>query len=1216
MDKDDAGVSGGTTLRICLKATKIRSIDGKILGKDGNPIKPVRRVFIAEKEDVRLDTSNSNVETGVMSSTSSDAATKDVMGAPMDSNASRAVPNGKSNQAYSFASVVQNKSVKQVVRVKELRNSEKVDGAAVAIPIEAVAEVSSRFDNTLYGYFIGSRLAFPLVENYVKNTWAKYGLKRIQLHEEFFLFQFDTKEGMESVMEHGPWLIRRMPLMLNVWTPNADLKKDEIKSAPLWVKMHRVPIVASWGRSTYARVLIEVSADKDLMDSMVVAIPLSSGKGHTFATIEIEYEWRPPRCSVCAIFDHNLDKCPKNPKVEAVRKESDDDFVEVKRKKTKAKQNSKPRHVDGIHLTKPTPNFYYRRVEKGEMSNMAAKDDKNKEVHVEKFSQVEKDGYSSSMAANSGMQLKNSFSSLGDEETDWEGDGSKLSIVNESDSEDIDDVLIDDQSIHARVWLKLEPWCILGDFNTALYLHDSSVGNSRIDISMREFKECVEELEVMDVQHSGLQFTWSQKPKGREGLLKKIDRVMANLMFNDVFAGSHAIFKPYRMSDHAPSVLCIPIVTKPKPKPFKFYNLITSYENFRRVVKDGWSTQISGFHMYRVTKKLKLLKKPLRKLLYDKGNLHNNVNQLRNDLDQVQTRLDADPFNGSIREEEATVLAAFNEACLMEEKFLKQKAKIDWLHEGDSNSAYFYKAVKSRTSRSRIDVVTSDDGVVYENDKVVEAFVNHYEENEALKMTRTVTRNEVKSALFSMGNEKSLGPDGFMAAFFKDSWDIVADDFVAAVLNSPTRVNDYRPISCCNVMFKCISKIIADRIKESLKVLVSPNQSAFVPGRSIADNILLTQELMHNYHLDRGLPRLCINGSLHGFFKGKRGLRQGDPLSPYLFTLVMEILTLMLQRGEVVCLSKEEGGLGVRRLDLFNKALMISHVWKLLSRKESLWVKWVHMYKLKERNFWDIPIRGRMSWGWRKVLQIRPLVREFIWYAIGDGAKASLWFDNWCNLGPLAEFIPPRDRYSAGLSALSTVSDVFYNGMWNWPIFLCDKYPQLQALFCPSMNINSDRPRNIKVDWFPYCIPRHAFHLWLVIKQRLKMKDKVASWEVLDSLMTVCPLYEVVPDSHEHIFFECIFSQQIWSHMKVFAGLPNTNVVFSHIISEVYPFTNRKSSKSVIAKLVLAASTYFLWQERNWRLFKNNKRSTKQVIDCIYSTVRLKLLSCCFKKSI
>ncbi|GKD92084.1 hypothetical protein Tco_1371921, partial [Tanacetum coccineum] len=138
----------------------------------------------------------------------------------------------------SFAFVVHDKPLKKIVKIKELRSEERVDGAAVVIPLEAVQEVNERFTNTL------------------------------------------TSSGMVSVMENGPWLIRLVPLILNEWTPNTILKKDEIKCAPIWVKMHHVPIVAySEGRSTYARALIEISADVELQKSMVIAIPLSNMSG-------------------------------------------------------------------------------------------------------------------------------------------------------------------------------------------------------------------------------------------------------------------------------------------------------------------------------------------------------------------------------------------------------------------------------------------------------------------------------------------------------------------------------------------------------------------------------------------------------------------------------------------------------------------------------------------------------------------------------------------------------------------------------------------------------------------------------------------------------------------------------------------------------------------------------------------------------------------------
>ncbi|GJY82727.1 hypothetical protein Tco_0496103 [Tanacetum coccineum] len=275
----------------------------------------------------------------------------------------------------------------------------------------------------------------------------------------------------------------------------------------------------------------------------------------------------------------------------------------------------------------------------------------------------------------------------------------------------------------------------------------------------------------MDVQSSGLQFTWSQKPKGKDGLLKKIDRIMANMEFNDVFVGAHAIFKPYRVSDHSPSVLNIPTLAKQTPHPFKFYNVVTRNDRFKDVVRDGWEKQFSSFYMFRVVQRLKHMKKPLRKLLYEKGNLHVNVIRLRDELDRIQTDLDADPFNVDLRKSEANSVGALNEVLIMEERFLKQKAKIDWLREGDSNSAYFFKAVKSRVSRSRIDVVTCADGTIVENEKVAEAFVSHYEqflglpgttsafdttdlfhtrldEVHARDMVRIISRQEVKDALF------------------------------------------------------------------------------------------------------------------------------------------------------------------------------------------------------------------------------------------------------------------------------------------------------------------------------------------------------------------------------------------------------------------------------------------------------------------------------------
>ncbi|GJU36425.1 zinc knuckle CX2CX4HX4C containing protein [Tanacetum coccineum] len=443
-------------------ADKIRNIDGKII-KEGKLRTALRGVVQTEPSSfVNVAESVANVVNNGDNSTLNRA--DDIKGS------------GDVNKPPfpSFASMLQRNPHynKKTVKIHELRNPEIVEGAAVALPLEAVEAVSSRFINTLYGYFIGDRLAFPLVENYVKNTWAKYGLKRIQLHENFFMFQFNTKEGMEKVMEDGPWLIRYKPLFLNIWTPNTDLKKDVIKSAPLWVKLHHVPIVAyseiglslittqlgrpimldsytsnmclsSWGRNTYARALVEFSADEELKESIVIAIPLCNGKGHTLATIDVEYEWTPPRCASCKVFDHVNENYPKNPKVAVNVKETDDGFNMVTKKNSRPilKQNQKYKQVEGIRLTKPALNLQYRRVDKGDTSK---NNDNEKATSSKETPQVRIQSKDNAKEANNdnNITIKNSF---GDLTKDEEMERNVNNIINDdSECEEVDEEMVFD----------------------------------------------------------------------------------------------------------------------------------------------------------------------------------------------------------------------------------------------------------------------------------------------------------------------------------------------------------------------------------------------------------------------------------------------------------------------------------------------------------------------------------------------------------------------------------------------------------------------------------------------------------------------------------------------------------------------------------------------------------------------------------------------------
>lgn len=148
-------------------------------------------------------------------------------------------------------------------------------------------------------------------------------------------------------------------------------------------------------------------------------------------------------------------------------------------------------------------------------------------------------------------------------------------------------------------------------------------------------------------------------------------------------------------------------------------------------------------------------------------------------------------------------------------------------------------------------------------------------------LTKKLTLAELKNVVFCMGNNKAPGPDGYNSYFFKKAWPLIHSLLFEAVdsffLNgkllrqinntfvtlipkvaNPMYIKDFRPIACCNTIYKVITKILAQRIQSMMPHLVLSNQSAFVTGRLMQHNILLSQELIRGYAQKNVSPRCLL----------------------------------------------------------------------------------------------------------------------------------------------------------------------------------------------------------------------------------------------------------------------------------------------------------------------------------------------------------------------
>jgi hypothetical protein len=227
-----------------------------------------------------------------------------------------------------------------------------------------------------------------------------------------------------------------------------------------------------------------------------------------------------------------------------------------------------------------------------------------------------------------------------------------------------------------------------------------------------------------------------------------------------------------------------------------------------------------------------------------------------------------------------------------EEIWWSQRSRALWLAHGDKNTKFFHLKASQRKRKNKIEAITDPMGNIHiDRDKIEQIFLSHFQQLFTSQPTTNVEETthlvqnkitsdqynllvqdysveEVTNAIKEMKSLAAPGLVGLPTKFYHTYWDIVEKDVISAALNilnnngdpspfnnthsclipkinNPTHPSDFRPISLCNVTLKLITKTIANRMKSILPNTISSNQSAFVPGRLITDNIIIAHEIFH-----------------------------------------------------------------------------------------------------------------------------------------------------------------------------------------------------------------------------------------------------------------------------------------------------------------------------------------------------------------------------------
>nr|GEY48812.1 hypothetical protein [Tanacetum cinerariifolium] len=1088
----------------------------------------------------------------------------------------------------------------------------------------------------------------------IRRMWGKHGLRYIVVDRDDICFaKFKDEEGMNLVIEQSPWM--------GISTISSRLGRPIMMD-----KMTANMCNRGTGWLGYARVLVEIKACKGFLDEIEIVYVARQNARKNSKWVKVEYSRKPMIKSDIA----------------GNKGKSKDVFTDVRNGKNfygfGGNYNRRQGRNQGFKNGVKT--MFVPKVSTAPVMDKVASDKQSENVSNDPPARVAKGWNIGKTNMEELKKSANKYAILAEinEENPKESKAMERGDNNDSDEEDVE--IVYDESIHAviadeiegrgsvkvmvihvatqsilclvetipdrikfyisivyasnngierrELWSCLQmnmgsvgkhPWVVIGDFNVTLNPAEHSNGGSGCNIDMQEFGDILNKLEVDDLCSTGFYYTWNKSLKNpTNSTLKKLDRILVNDGCISKYCRAYCVFLPYLISDQSPGLLIFPEGLPKKVESFGFTNYIADKKEFTDTVAREWNIVIKGCKMFKVVKKLRHLKKPLNRLNWKHGSLFEKANSLKESLQVAQEEVNKDPFNVDKKKKAIFILEEYTEVSNDELKLLHQKAKIDWLKEGDKNTAYFHNILKARKHKNRVESICDDSGTRFLGNDVAIQIVKHFQK--IFGSFRSGSASEpVREAMFDIDSLKVSSPDGYTSCFFKKAWSLVEKDvcltireffdsgkllkevnatLVALVpkVDTPNKISDFRPIACCNVLYKCISKILTNKMKNGLCKVVSINQRAFILGRHIQDNILLTQELLRGYDRKQGSKKcamnidiqkaydtvnweflaevlkevgfhqvmikwimtcvsttsfsVCINGDVCGYFKSGRGLRQGDPMSPYLFTLVMEVLNMIMIKN-IKEETKFKYHYGCKDLKLthhcFADGLLMLCRCRLFESHEQVpgGTYWAFVYMLPNS----------------VVMDLKKLFRRFLWSS-GESAKdrkESLWV-KWVNTlklknqsiwevdvsGPLNRFLSKRDIYVARIAMDAKVVEIISNGKWNWPQGWVEDFPELRFLL-----------------------------------------------QCLIMGYTTC----------------------VWDRLKVKGKMENTNSSLYDVVDKIAEKPSNNNIWKILQRLIVYASVYYIWLERNKRIFHDEKRSTNALCKKIEDNIENMLRALKVKKS-